>query len=281
MYANIVSHQRSTMNPGDHIYIKRELNTFGMLIAAFLGGQLSYVALVGNLPVVLALFGLNPVVTIPLILGVLSHKSSLSDLHKLCYQKLSKGELFYEHHGVFEKRGSVIHVSGTLFSLSQTKITRDSLTNFKDMTLAGVPIFKEKNTPQVFQHSRRQSHQTETVKSACKMLGKVVHNPRDPSKKGYDIIHRNCEHFATWCKTGVWRSAQIERILAIQSTKKKIRGSANNSLSVQPNGRSRKELKLWCRDLQKRSQEWTTCPICHTTVKVKKLIAHYDKNHAG
>ena len=29
--------------------------------------------------------------------------------------------------------------------------------------------------------------------------------------RDYDLLTRNCEHFATWCKTGRWESAQVAR----------------------------------------------------------------------
>ena len=29
--------------------------------------------------------------------------------------------------------------------------------------------------------------------------------------RGYDLIFNNCEHFATWCKTGEYRSSQCEK----------------------------------------------------------------------
>ncbi len=33
-------------------------------------------------------------------------------------------------------------------------------------------------------------------------------------EKGYDIIFKNCEHFAMWCKTGVAYSSQVKKIFS-------------------------------------------------------------------
>ena len=31
---------------------------------------------------------------------------------------------------------------------------------------------------------------------------------------GFDLISRNCEHFATWCVTGRWESSQVRLVVA-------------------------------------------------------------------
>lgn len=33
------------------------------------------------------------------------------------------------------------------------------------------------------------------------------------SNKKYNLFNGNCEHFAIWCKTGVWKSMQVEQVL--------------------------------------------------------------------
>lgn len=35
---------------------------------------------------------------------------------------------------------------------------------------------------------------------------------------GYDLFQNNCEHFATWCKTGRHESRQVKRLLAAIGT---------------------------------------------------------------
>ena len=43
----------------------------------------------------------------------------------------------------------------------------------------------------------------ETIERAKSRLG----------ERGYDLLFDNCEHFAIWCKTGLSRSTQIERVI--------------------------------------------------------------------
>ena len=45
----------------------------------------------------------------------------------------------------------------------------------------------------------------ETVERACSRLG----------EKGYNLITNNCDHFATWCKTGKRISILVEGINAV------------------------------------------------------------------
>ena len=35
------------------------------------------------------------------------------------------------------------------------------------------------------------------------------------SNKKYNLFNGNCEHFAIWCKTGVWKSMQVEQVLEL------------------------------------------------------------------
>jgi len=43
----------------------------------------------------------------------------------------------------------------------------------------------------------------ETVERAKSMLG----------RSDYNLIFGNCEHFAVWCKTGIWESKQVDMII--------------------------------------------------------------------
>lgn len=54
-----------------------------------------------------------------------------------------------------------------------------------------------------FDHKRYKTvySSEETVERARSRLG----------QKSYDILKNNCEHFAVWCKTGMWESLQVEK----------------------------------------------------------------------
>ena len=49
----------------------------------------------------------------------------------------------------------------------------------------------------------------ETLRRAESVIGANEHN----YKEKYNLAFNNCEHFAIWCKTGLKRSSQVEKIL--------------------------------------------------------------------
>ncbi len=61
----------------------------------------------------------------------------------------------------------------------------------------------------------------ETVQRARSKLGETQ----------YNLLLRNCEHFAIWCKTGVSESSQVNRILHMLEDKIKLRFSDEAALS--------------------------------------------------
>ena len=70
--------------------------------------------------------------------------------------------------------------------------------------------FKEEHEITISKRGRSRFTRREIVRRARLMLNKEIHDPATPDVVGYDLIDRNCEHFAYWCRTGEWRSFQIE-----------------------------------------------------------------------
>lgn len=96
----------------------------------------------------------------------------------------------YTHHGIDLGDGTVIHFSGEPFRREDARICRVTMAEF----LRG-------GRARVVRHPGPTRDPEETVRAAESML----------APQAYCVFQRNCEHFATWCKTGAWRSRQVRR----------------------------------------------------------------------
>ncbi|AVH68453.1 lecithin retinol acyltransferase family protein [Nostoc sp. 'Peltigera membranacea cyanobiont' N6] len=96
----------------------------------------------------------------------------------------------YTHHGIDCGDGRVIHYTK---SSGSGIIARNSLSAFA----SGKPILARKydkcDSPNV------------VMQRAEERLGEVA----------YDLLFNNCEHFATWCKTGIHKSEQVKNAGAV------------------------------------------------------------------
>lgn len=106
----------------------------------------------------------------------------------------------YTHHGILVGERSVIHLDGEPFDGENSAVRRASLARFAK----GGEVW-------VVRH-RSMLGREETLRRAESRLG----------ERGYDLVFGNCEHFATWCRTGVARSAQVE--LAVRALVSPIYG---------------------------------------------------------
>ena len=97
----------------------------------------------------------------------------------------------YWHHGVDCGDGTVIHYSGELGRKRNAAVRRDSLDVFIDGS----------DRVEVVRH-KRSDPEAAVMRRAHSRLG----------EQRYSLVFRNCEHFATWCKTGKARSAQVEKV---------------------------------------------------------------------
>jgi hypothetical protein len=104
--------------------------------------------------------------------------------------KVSRSPQPYSHHGIYIGAGKVIHYSGDLQNLFNASIRKTSLKEFED----------GRDSERV--HYDKCLPRNEVVFRASSCLG----------EKEYNLINNNCEHFATWCKTGNLVSNQITRL---------------------------------------------------------------------
>jgi uncharacterized protein YwlG (UPF0340 family) len=91
----------------------------------------------------------------------------------------------YTHHGIDCGDGSVIHYTGQ--SDFKVFIERTSIVDFAKGQRIGTVAYVGCDSPE------------NVVKRAATCLGEA----------GYHLVFKNCEHFATFCKTGTTRSDQV------------------------------------------------------------------------
>lgn len=96
----------------------------------------------------------------------------------------------YTHHGIDLGDGTVVHFSGEPLRVRHACVVRESM-----------EVFCGGDTPKVVQHKRPLNDPDEVAETALKHLG----------KKGYQLWTNNCEHFASFCKTGKPESHQVKR----------------------------------------------------------------------
>jgi len=97
----------------------------------------------------------------------------------------------YYHCGIYEGGGYVIHFAapeGSETSQKNAVVHQTTLDEFKDGCKLRIVEFPEGFSAE------------ETVRRARSRLG----------EKGYNFAVNNCDHFATWCKTGEHRSVQAD-----------------------------------------------------------------------
>ena len=194
------------MERGDQITIRKELNPLGLVLTGILAGDIVYTPLAVGAAMLAV--GLAP----PSLLAVgaiAAQAVFMSPTGRLVMRKLSKGEFYYEHHGILESSNMVIHEPGQLLSTG-SRIGLTNLAAFQSNLVFGLPLFKEEHEITMSKRGRSRFTRREIVRRARLMLNKEIHDPATPDVVGYDLIDRNCEHFAHWCRTGEWRSFQIE-----------------------------------------------------------------------
>ena len=99
----------------------------------------------------------------------------------------------YAHHGIDCGDGSVIHFQGP--DPFRARIVRSDLETFR----AGSEI-----------RVHRDAANGESPAAEADAI--VARAERRLGEGGYDLVFNNCEHFATWCRTGRARSAQSEAL---------------------------------------------------------------------
>lgn len=119
--------------------------------------------------------------------------------------KVRRRSGLYSHHGIDMGDGTVIHFSGEPFSRNKASICRVTLAEF----LVGGRM--------VVVRYRGTQLAPDVVAAAAEAA---------LARQKYCLWRNNCEHFATWCKTGQRRSRQVRRALRIAA------GSAGAAVAV-------------------------------------------------
>lgn len=93
----------------------------------------------------------------------------------------------YTHHGIELMEGKVIHYSGEPGSKEPGRIVASTLGEFL------------RGGKRRVCRSRKSFSREEVVRRALSRLG----------EEKYNLVTNNCEHFATWCRTGRIESGQV------------------------------------------------------------------------
>jgi hypothetical protein len=94
----------------------------------------------------------------------------------------------YEHHGIDCGDGTVIHYRKTNETISRT--------TFLDFS-HGLKVYLR-----------------EYSKGFCFIADRVLDRAKSRlGEQNYNLLFNNCEHFATWCKTGISDSKQVRDFL--------------------------------------------------------------------
>lgn len=96
----------------------------------------------------------------------------------------------YTHHGIDIGDGTIVH-----FSKATRSVRRTSVERFRDGRRLRRRAYRQCDPPDV------------TVARALRHVGR-----RTAVGAGYHLVFNNCEHFATWCKTGRPASQQIDAV---------------------------------------------------------------------
>lgn len=106
------------------------------------------------------------------------------------YRELFNLQGVYEHHGIDYGDGSVIH-----YRKPSEIIERTSLETFARGNLVYVRQYAD---------------------GFCFIPDVVIHRAKSRlGERKYNLLFNNCEHFATWCKTGISDSKQIRDFVPI------------------------------------------------------------------
>jgi len=102
----------------------------------------------------------------------------------------------YNHCGIYEGGGHVIHFAspeGSETSQETAVVHETTFEHFKDDCPVKVIDIKGSYPAET------------TLRRARECIG----------MKGYDFTSFNCDHFATWCKTGVYHSLQVDKVKTV------------------------------------------------------------------
>ena len=129
----------------------------------------------------------------------------------------------YSHHGIDCGDGSVIHYNGrTPLQCIVRRATWEEFSGGDPVSVCSYSSAERDPEPRN-DWVRFGNHQVQRLLDACsgRLLGDqidtspeavVARAKRRLGEGGFDFLFNNCEHFATWCKTGRSASRQVESL---------------------------------------------------------------------
>ena len=109
--------------------------------------------------------------------------------------KVKRYRGLYTHHGIDIGDGTVVHFSGEPLKKIPAEVRRDPLEAFTQ----GARV-------RVVRHRRHRPLEEDAVVSRA--LARI-------GERDYTVWGNNCEHFATYCKTGKAHSGQVRRVAGL------------------------------------------------------------------
>lgn len=126
---------------------------------------------------------------------------------------------FYSHHGICIGQDKVVHFTSKLKIWSNVKET--SLHAFK-----GAGSILVVDNEYRFRGGYRGDDPSESLLTVLPLPGSewfyteadpphvvVARALRAVGQGGYNLLIKNCEHFAVWCRTGIWYSEQVREVI--------------------------------------------------------------------
>jgi len=138
-------------------------------------------------------FGSRPFSLCPEASYQLIHMSAVTKINpgdQIARPIIKDGSVSPWHHGIYAghdgKDHLVIHMQGD--DKASATIRQNTMENFaQDATHIVIVEYQEDN----------EDHRKATLERAREAL-------KNPPGKLYDLLRNNCEHFATWCRTGMY-----------------------------------------------------------------------------
>ncbi len=135
----------------------------------------------------------------------------------------------YQHHGIYtgeEGEGEVIHVNGNKHTISTATVTSSSLSDFLN---GGFLHLVSYNDPKTKLKIRGTSHTScsRPAQEVVRVAKELLQNPE--SWGTYNLVYRNCETFAYYCKTGTeptFGHADMNFDLRGRSTTNRVQGTS-------------------------------------------------------
>ena len=134
----------------------------------------------------------------------------------------------YIHFGIYAGKSKVIHFASVNGDFGSDICVHEArLNNFKNGSDCLVVKYLSKNNSAKFYSP------DETLKRAREQIG----------DSGYNLFFNNCEHFASWCKTGYFKSEQVDNFAATAAVlspymaiKNQVVDNADKDVSVRNSG---------------------------------------------